>query len=94
MASTLASTSATLDKPLADPAAVDPTAIASTATADPIRPTGTDDLMAESRPETTGVAAASAAATTAPTKTSLPQGEASIDAQPINEGTLEVSCHP
>lgn len=42
-----------------DPAAIEPTTIATEATTDPIRPTGTDALTAESRPE---IAATDAAA--------------------------------
>ena len=79
---------------VADPAAVDPTATASETSKDPIRPTGTDALAPESRPEvsngTEGVAPGSTAgtATTEPTGETVPKGSVLVEAQPINEGIL------
>lgn len=76
---------------MADPAAAEPiTATAADASADPVRPLGTDSLTAESRPE---VAAAlgtptSTAATGPATTESLAKNEVVIESQPINEGIL------
>lgn len=68
---------------VADPAAMDPTTTASETSKDPIRPTGTNTLVPESRPEVTGGAAA-----TEPAVEPAPKGTVVVQSQPINEGTL------
>ena len=75
---------------IADPAAVEPTTTATEANTDPIRPTGTDAMVPESRPEVTNEA------TTAPsggvagesTAGTAPKGTEVVESQPINEGIL------
>ena len=75
------------DVPAVDPAAVEPTITAAEATSDPIRPTGTDALMAESRPE---VADASTvpATTDLPKEENLAKDEVKVEAQPVAAGNL------
>jgi hypothetical protein len=67
-----------------DPAAVEPTTVASEATSDPIRPTGTDALTAESRPEVTEP---TTEAETAPVA-GLPADIDPAEAPPTSEGIL------
>ena len=75
-----------------DPAAVEPTITASEASTDPIRPTGTDALTAESRPEVTGNPTTSStvgAAASEPIEKKVDNNKAvEIEAQPIHEGVL------
>ena len=79
------------EMPAADPAAIDPTTTASEAMSDPIRPTGTDALAAESRPE---IMATDASEAKADTLTALPATEpetestAPVEAQPVSDGVL------
>ena len=79
---------------VADPAAVPPTTTASEASKDPIRSTGTDTLVPESRPEvannieggdTVPIAGTAAAE---PTGETASKGAAVVESQPINEGVL------
>lgn len=79
---------------VADPAAVPPTTTASEANKDPIRASGTDALVPESRPEVTEnvedgktVPTADAPATE-PTGETAPKGASVVESQPINEGIL------
>lgn len=80
---------------IADPAAVEPTTMASDASKDPIRPSGTDALVPESRPEVTDSTGAAAtvpaggiAATEPVGEKTVPKGSTVVEGQPINEGTL------
>lgn len=77
---------------LLDPAAVEPTTTAPEASSDPIRPTGTDALTAESRPEVTGNSTTSStigAASPEPMEKKVDNNKAvEIEAQPIHEGVL------
>ncbi|KAL9046633.1 MAG: hypothetical protein Q9214_000578 [Letrouitia sp. 1 TL-2023] len=70
---------------------------ASEATKDPVRPNGTNDLTAESRPEVTEGAVAPSTVPTAPVAENPaadgatekpPKGTAVVEAEPINEGVL------
>ncbi|KAI4164717.1 MAG: hypothetical protein LQ342_001692 [Letrouitia transgressa] len=70
---------------------------ASEATKDPVRPNGTNDLTAESRPEVTDGAVAPSTVPTAPVAENPatdgatekpPKGTAVVEAEPINEGVL------
>lgn len=75
-----------------DPAAMDPTTTASEATSDPIRPTETEALLAESRPEL--ASSTETPGTTSESVTALPTAAAATDsltptdAQPMTEGVL------
>ena len=77
-----------------DSAAVAPTTMATEASSDPIRPTGTDALVPESRPEVTSATEATHTVAGAPTGVSAPTeqmagGDAlKVEAQPISEGIL------
>ena len=71
-------------KPI-DPVAVDPAVTASEATIDPVRPTGTDALTAESRPE---VQPDTTPAAELPKEEKVGENEVKIEAQPIAEGVL------
>ena len=77
-----------------DPAAVAPTTMATEASTDPIRPTGTDALVPESRPEVTPATEATHTVAGAPTGVSGPTeqklsgDEVKVEAQPISEGVL------
>ena len=64
-----------------DPAAIEPTTTAAEATTDPIRPTGTDALTAESRPEI-------AATDAAPQEHMAADGVPGIEAPTVHEGHL------
>ena len=71
----------------ADPAAIAPTTMASEATADPIRPSGTDALMPESRPEVTATPETTEAAPV--TETAAKEDDATTtESQPLTEGVL------
>ena len=78
----------------ADPVAMAPTTTASEANIDPIRATGTDALMAESRPEvavsTDAHEAASSAESPSVTQTGMKVGDDTAMAghQPLTEGIL------
>ena len=65
----------------------EPTTTASEANKDPIRPSGTDALVPESRPEVT---TAEAPTTTSgePASETAPKGSTVVESQPINEGIL------
>ena len=78
------STEPVKDTPVIDPAAVEPTITMAESSSDPIRPTGTDALMAESRPEVT----ATSAATDPPKEQHLAKDEVKVEAQPIAAGNL------
>ncbi|MCJ1439021.1 hypothetical protein MMC27_008411 [Xylographa pallens] len=77
--------------PAVDPAAINPTTTASEAMSDPIRPTGTDTLVPESRPEILSTdasetkldAVTALPATELPAETAAPGGT-----QPITDGVL------
>ena len=75
-----------------DPAAIEPTTLATEATSDPIRPTGTDTLIPESRPELAN--STDANEITPAAVTALPQAEpvdgkaSSTEAAPVTEGVL------
>ncbi|MCJ1475595.1 hypothetical protein MMC13_004258 [Lambiella insularis] len=75
-----------------DPAAIDPTTTASEARSDPIRPTETDALLAESRPElvssTEAPEIASESPNALPTARAATGGATPVDAQPVTEGVL------
>ena len=77
---------------LVDPAAVEPTITAPEASSDPIRPTGTDALTAESRPEVTGNLTASSTVGAASSELMEKKVDSNkaveIEAQPIHEGVL------
>ena len=79
---------------VADPAAVAPTTVASEANKDPIRPTGTDALAPESRPEVTDSVEEGKTVPTAgvpatePAGVTAPKGASIVESQPINEGVL------
>ena len=75
------------DLPTIDPAAIEPTTTAAEATSDPVRPTGTDALMAESRPEITGASAPSVT-TGLPKEEKVAKDEVKIEAQPVAAGNL------
>ena len=78
------------ETPVADPAAIAPTTMATEASSDPIRPTGTDALVPDSRPEVTDVtpATGAAAGTAAPAEEKVGEDAVKIEAQPIAEGVL------
>lgn len=73
---------------VADPAAVEPTTTASTANKDPIRPSGTDALVPESRPEVANTTEGTTTTSSEPTGESAPKGSTVVESQPINEGIL------
>ena len=81
-----------MNAPMTDPVAVEPpTTTAPEANIDPIRPTGTDALTAESRPELNAPADTieSVPAAGAEHKTEKARASAvKVEAQPINEGLL------
>lgn len=72
-------------KPVVDPVAVDPAVTASEASTDPIRPTGTDALTADSRPE---VQPTTTPAAELPKEEKVGEDEVKIEAQPVAEGVL------
>ena len=80
--------------PMVDPAAIEPTTTASEAKSDPIRPTGTDALTAESRPEiaapieTTETVPSTGLATTEPKDGQVGTDSVIVEAQPVAEGIL------
>lgn len=80
------------EMPAVDPAAIDPTTTAHEASSDPIRPTGTDTLVPESRPELgeTGFASEAIAGTESdmPNLDPAALGAATVEAQPIAAGNL------
>lgn len=72
----------------ADPAATEPpTTTVADASADPVRPLGTDSLTLESRPEV-GEALDHPTSPTATGAEKTSKKEVVIDSQPINEGIL------
>ena len=71
--------------PAVDPAAVAPTTTAAEASTDPIRPTGTDALTTESRPE---VEATTTPAAELPKEEKVAEDAVKIEAQPVAEGVL------
>ena len=77
-----------------DPAAVAPTTMATEASSDPIRPTGTDALVPESRPEVTSATepahavAGAPASVSAPTEQKAGENALKVEAEPISEGVL------
>ena len=74
-----------------DPAAINPTATASEAVSDPIRPTGTDALVPESRPEIVSTDASEAkvdAVTALPATDAAAEPTAQIETPPITDGVL------
>ena len=73
---------------VADPAAVDPTTTTSAANKDPIRPSGTDTLVPESRPEFANTTEGATTTSSEPTGESAPKGSTVVESQPINEGIL------
>ncbi|MCJ1296699.1 hypothetical protein MMC34_008265 [Xylographa carneopallida] len=79
------------ETPAVDPAAINPTATASEAVSDPIRPTGTDALVPESRPEIVSTDASEAkvdAVTALPATDAAAEPTAQIETPPITDGVL------
>ena len=83
-----------MEPPAADPAAIPPTTLATEATSDPIRPTGTDALMADSRPEVAtvtdeaGMTNPAESMAAMPTEEKVGEGAMTTESQPMAEGVL------